>query len=78
MDLWALGVCIYQWAYGCLPFSGGTVFETFAAINSTQPPDPPPDTSASTALQDVIAQVGCTPWRRTYDPDPEQSAGRLC
>ena len=57
MDLWALGVCVYQWAFGQLPFRGSTVLETFAAISSAEPPDAPPESSVSTALQDVIAQV---------------------
>jgi serine/threonine protein kinase len=62
VDHWALGVCMYQWAYGRLPFSGGTVLETFAAISGTEPPDAPPDASASAALQDVIAQVSISTW----------------
>lgn len=57
MDLWALGVCMYQWAFGRLPFVGATVFETLAAITGTQPADPPPESAASPALQGVIKQV---------------------
>ena len=57
VDLWALGVCMYQWAFGRLPFVGMTVFETFAAITGTQAPDPPAQSAASPALRGVIKQV---------------------
>ena len=48
---------MYQWTFGRLPFLGMTVFETFAAITGTQPPDPPADSAASPGLQGVIKQV---------------------
>jgi serine/threonine protein kinase len=32
MDLWALGVCVYIWVYGVLPFTGGAPFIIYEKI----------------------------------------------
>jgi serine/threonine protein kinase len=34
MDMWALGVCIYIWVFGCLPFSGGAAFIIYEKIRA--------------------------------------------
>ncbi len=36
MDVWALGVCIYCWIFGHLPFVGQTILETFEAIKNDE------------------------------------------
>jgi serine/threonine protein kinase len=34
MDMWALGVCIYIWVFGCLPFTGGAAFIIYEKIRA--------------------------------------------
>lgn len=34
MDMWALGVCIYIWVFGCLPFTGGAPFIIYEKIRA--------------------------------------------
>lgn len=34
MDVWALGVCIYMWAFGELPFTGAAPFIIYNKIRS--------------------------------------------
>ncbi len=36
IDMWALGVCIYLWAYGCLPFEGASAFVIYDRIRSAE------------------------------------------
>jgi hypothetical protein len=56
VDLWALGVCMYQWSFGMLPFSGATLMDTFACISSA-PLRIPGGHTASPPLVDAICQV---------------------
>lgn len=56
MDLWALGVCMYQWSFGMLPFTGATLMDTFACISSA-PLRIPAAHAVSPALVDAISQV---------------------
>eukprot|EP00775_Hariotina_reticulata_P008788 gene8788-8966_t len=34
MDMWALGVCIYMWVFGCLPFTGAAPFIIYEKIRN--------------------------------------------
>lgn len=34
MDMWALGVCIYMWIFGELPFTGAAPFIIYEKIRS--------------------------------------------
>jgi CRP-like cAMP-binding protein len=36
IDMWALGVCCYLWAYGCLPFEGASPFVIYDRIRSAE------------------------------------------
>ena len=68
VDNWALGVCIYQWTFGKLPFSGchtSGVFESICKQALVLPPDIP----ISDALADLITSASPL-WqavRRCYD-----------
>lgn len=54
VDNWAVGVCIYQWTFGRLPFSGTSTSEVFDSI-SNQPLMLPPEIAISATLADLIA-----------------------
>lgn len=41
MDMWALGVCIYMWVFGCLPFTGVAPFIIYEKIRSQDVVLPP-------------------------------------
>lgn len=56
VDVWALGVCMFQWACGVLPFPGTTAAEVFDSISTCQA-TLPPGAPCSPALADVIAQA---------------------
>lgn len=50
MDMWALGVCIYIWVFGCLPFTGGAPFIIYEKIRAQDVSMPSaPDVSARVA-----------------------------
>jgi hypothetical protein len=34
MDMWALGVCVYMWVFGALPFTGAAPFIIYDKIRS--------------------------------------------
>jgi len=54
MDMWALGVCIYIWMYGCLPFTGGAAFIIYEKIRAQDVSVPSaPDVSAQDCGQGV-------------------------
>ncbi|GBF96243.1 calcium calmodulin-dependent kinase [Raphidocelis subcapitata] len=40
MDLWALGVCIYMWCFGALPYAGGTPAAIYERIKCQELPLP--------------------------------------
>lgn len=47
MDMWALGVCVYIWVFGCLPFTGGAPFIIYEKIRAQDISMPSaPDVSA--------------------------------
>jgi serine/threonine protein kinase len=56
VDNWALGVCIYQWVFGQLPFSGSNTSEVFESI-CKQSLVLPPEVHISNALADLITSV---------------------
>ena len=56
VDNWALGVCIFQWIFGQLPFSGANTSEVFDSI-CKQPLVLPPGPPISNALADLISSV---------------------
>lgn len=56
MDMWALGVCIYMWAFGKLPFNGRGPFAIYESIRNNQlvlPEDP----SISAELRDLLSKL---------------------
>lgn len=69
-DAWALGVCIYVWIYGCLPFDGNTPYAIYNAIR-TCTPEPPSQPSISSELQSVLAQL------LQKRPDQRMSASQM-
>lgn len=56
VDNWALGVCIYLWTFGRLPFSGASTSEVFDSI-CNQPLELPQDIAISDALASLITSV---------------------
>lgn len=56
VDIWSLGVCIYQWTFGQLPFTGKTTAEVFDSICS-QALALPVDAACSAPLADFITLV---------------------
>jgi serine/threonine protein kinase len=56
VDNWALGVCIYQWTFGQLPFSGSNTSEVFDSI-CKQPLALPPEVAISDALANLITSA---------------------
>eukprot|EP00879_Flechtneria_rotunda_P016543 GHRR01017312.1.p1 GENE.GHRR01017312.1~~GHRR01017312.1.p1 ORF type:complete len:426 (+),score=183.95 GHRR01017312.1:923-2200(+) len=56
MDMWALGVCIYMWVYGRLPFTGAApfiIYEKIRAQDVGQPTTP----EVSPELRELISQL---------------------
>eukprot|EP00878_Enallax_costatus_P030649 GHUV01033413.1.p1 GENE.GHUV01033413.1~~GHUV01033413.1.p1 ORF type:complete len:148 (-),score=38.52 GHUV01033413.1:612-1001(-) len=48
MDMWALGVCIYMWVFGCLPFTGVAPYIIYEKIRAQEIYMPPaPDVSTA-------------------------------
>ena len=56
MDVWALGVCIYCWIFGRLPFVGQTILETFEAIKQNELQFDI-DVECSEELRDLLVKV---------------------
>ena len=58
-DCWAVGVCIYFMAFGCLPFDGKETRHVIRAIIETPVADlmPPPDQSVSEACRELIIDI---------------------
>jgi hypothetical protein len=56
MDMWALGVCIYIWVFGCLPFTGGAAFIIYEKIRA-QDISMPSAPNVSPELRDLICQL---------------------
>lgn len=61
MDVWALGVCIYCWTFGHLPFVGQTILQTFEAIKEHEL-NFDDSVECSEELRDLLAKV-----RHHYD-----------
>lgn len=56
VDVWAVGVCMYQWVCGELPFPGASAAEVFDSITSREAVLAP-GAPCSPALADVITQA---------------------
>ena len=57
VDVWALGVCIFQWVFGRLPFGGNSTSEVFDAIGSDAAVVLPDGVPCSLPLTAVIIAV---------------------
>lgn len=56
VDIWALGVCMFQWVCGVLPFTGATAAQMFDSVLSREA-KLPANVTCSSALRDVIFQA---------------------
>lgn len=57
IDMWALGVCIYLWVYGCLPFEGQSPFIIYDRIRSADVALPATAASQQGEQQEVSPQL---------------------
>lgn len=63
LDMWSLGICIYMWVFGQLPYSGGASFVVYEKIK-TQPLCFPANISISPELRNFL--------ERLLEKDPSQ------
>lgn len=69
MDLWALGVCIYMWVYGCLPFTGVAPFIIYEKIRAqavAQPVLPDVSSCRHVLWSAVLAQSSGSSMRQLH------------
>lgn len=64
VDVWAAGVCLFVWVWGCLPFQGGSIPDMFTAIKE-KPLTFPAQPACDPQLKDLITKA-CNPtWSLT-------------
>ena len=56
VDVWAAGVCLYVWVWGCLPFQGDSIPDMFTAIKE-KPLTFPPYPDCHPHLKDLITKA---------------------
>lgn len=61
MDMWALGVCIYIWVFGCLPFTGGAAFIIYEKIRA-QDISMPSAPDVSLGQRCCVREFACSLW----------------
>lgn len=56
LDMWALGICIYMWVFGELPYSGGASFVVYEKIKN-HPVSYPSCATVSCELRDLLERL---------------------
>lgn len=56
VDVWAAGVCLFVWVWGCLPFQGDSIPDMFSAIRE-KPLTFPPQPACDPLLKDLITKA---------------------
>lgn len=56
VDVWAAGVCLYVWVWGCLPFQGDSIPDMFTAIKE-KPLAFPSYPTCHSDLKDLITKA---------------------
>ena len=56
VDVWAAGVCLFVWVWGCLPFQGDSIPDMFTAIKE-KPLTFPAHPECDPNLKDLITKV---------------------
>ena len=56
VDVWAAGVCLFVWVWGCLPFQGDSIPDMFTAIKE-KPLTFPAHPACDPKLKDLITKA---------------------